>query len=283
MSPRDIALTGVPRGGTTLACRLLGTCEDTVSLFEPMDVMLLPVADRGAAVDAVGEFYLDCRARLANDGVLPSKQRDGEVPDNPFGEQRDASGRRSVMVQPGWIRMEPRPADRGTLVVKHNAAFAALLPELAGRLETIAVVRNPVAVLASWHSVALPVGEGRLPAGERLDPALGAALDAEPDVLARQLHLLDWFFARFDRHLADDAVLRYEDIVASDGDALTARLRLRRTQHTPLSNRNSNPIYRSPGLAHALNALRAREGHWTRWYAPSDIGDAIDALAGEGR
>ena len=33
----DLALTGIPRGGTTLACRLLGQATGCVALFEPID------------------------------------------------------------------------------------------------------------------------------------------------------------------------------------------------------------------------------------------------------
>ena len=36
MSGRDLVLTGIPRGGTTLACRLLVFCDDSVALFEPL-------------------------------------------------------------------------------------------------------------------------------------------------------------------------------------------------------------------------------------------------------
>ena len=42
MSGRQLALTGVPRSGTTLCCRLLGMARGTVALFEPMDVAWLP-------------------------------------------------------------------------------------------------------------------------------------------------------------------------------------------------------------------------------------------------
>jgi len=109
-----------------------------------------------------------------------------------------------------------------SLVIKHNAAFTALLPELAQRFECYCLVRNPLAVLASWNSVNLPVSTGRLPAGEHFDQALSRRLDAEPDLLERQLHLLDWLFGRFAAHLPAERILRYEDIVHSAGAALAA-------------------------------------------------------------
>lgn len=277
MSGRDIALTGVPRGGTTLACRLLGDCEDTVSLFEPMDVMALPAGDEAAAIDAVEAFYRACRERLAGDGRLPSKQRDGRVPDNPFGD-RDADGRRALVAEAGWIHVEPRPGADCTLVVKHNAAFAALLPGLARRVETVAVVRNPAAVLASWHSVALPVTDGRIPAGERLDAGLRHRLDALGEVVDRQLLLLEWFFARFAEHLPARQVVRYEDIVATGGSALIGMLGLVAARPATLASRNANPLYDAPRLRHALRALCNASGSWERWYPPSRVREAADKI-----
>ncbi|WP_330970763.1 hypothetical protein, partial [Lysobacter sp. A3-1-A15] len=108
------------------------------------------------------------------------------------------------------------------LVIKHNAAFTALLPQLRERFQTRAIVRHPLSVLASWNSVDLPVSRGHIPAGERLDAALAAQLQAEPERLRRQLIVLEWFFARFATALAPAEVLRYEDIVATQGEALRA-------------------------------------------------------------
>ena len=37
MRENDVVITGLPRGGTTLACELLNAVENTVALDEPMD------------------------------------------------------------------------------------------------------------------------------------------------------------------------------------------------------------------------------------------------------
>lgn len=278
MSGRDIALTGVPRGGTTLACQLLGRCAGTVALFEPMEVMQLPV-DRADAVASVEAFFAHARQTLQRDGRAPSKQRDGQVPDNPFGG-RDASGRRELLATPGTLRVAP-PAPGFTLVVKHNAAFAALLPQLRDAIETYAVVRNPMAVLASWQSVELPVTQGHAPAGERLDPVLAQELLRHPTVAARQLELLDWFFARFAAHLPPERVLRYEDIVASGGALLQSRVGLAPAPDGAMSTRNANALYRGMD-ADTLDALLARPGAWRAWYPDDELAAAASALRGVG-
>ena len=270
VSGRDIALTGVPRGGTTLACRLLGDCELAVSLFEPMEVMTLPAHDRAAALDVVAGFYRSSRASLQATGCAPSKQAGGAVPDNPFGAP-DADGRRPQVAAPGWIEVAPPPPGF-TLAIKHNAAFAALLPELADRFDTYAIIRNPVAALGSWASVDLPVSQGRVPAGERLDPALAARLDACADLPMRQVRLIDWFFERFTA-LPDAKVLRYEDIVASDGRALFDATGLAPRTLPRLESRNASRLYPLDRCRAAVEALLAHDGAWRRWYDEGALRD----------
>ena len=270
----DLALTGIPRGGTTLACRLAGLARDCVALFEPMDPGTLPV-DRGAAIDGVGAFFRDTRQRLEREGVAPSKQRDGQVPDNPYSAP-DANGKRQWLVAPGLIEMPP-PAPGFTLAVKHNASFTALLPELARRMRVVAVVRNPLAVLASWNTVELPVSGGRIPAGERFDPALARRLDGEPDRLQRQLVVVEWFFQRF-REAGDAiAVVRYEDIVATGGQALYAAAGLQGEGDGSLQGRNASATYRGIDVAGMAAGLARAGGAWRHWYAQADI----DAVAGQ--
>ena len=173
------------------------------------------------------------------------------------------------------LHVAPPPAPGFTLVVKHNAAFTALLPELAQRRDTYAVVRNPLAVLGSWQSLRLPVSEGRLPAGERLDPALGARLGAAPDRLARQLAILDWCFQRFASALPRERVLRYEDIVASQGATLFDAVGLRGASDRRLDDRNASGDYRGLDVDAAEARLLAGAAGWRTWYDE----DAIVGLA----
>ena len=111
-----------------------------------------------------------------------------------------------------------------TLLIKHNALFAALLPRLTESFSCLALVRNPLSVLASWQTVDLPVHRGRIPAGEEIDRELHQALEREPEVLRRQLIVLDWFLGQFHAHLDSQDIVRYEDVVESGGAALFRRL-----------------------------------------------------------
>lgn len=269
----DLALTGIPRGGTTLACRLAGLARDCVALFEPMDPETLPL-QRKAAIDGIQAFFSDTRRRLEREGVAPSKQRDGQVPDNPYSAP-DATGKRQWLVAPGLVEVPP-PAPGFTLAVKHNASFTALLPELARRMRVVAVVRNPLAVLASWNTVELPVSGGRIPAGERFDAALAARLDGEPDRVQRQLIVLEWFFDRYRAAGDEITVVRYEDIVATGGQALYAAARLQGEGDGSLRGRNASAAYRGIDIAGMAAGLARAGGAWRHWYAQADI-DAVAA------
>ena len=79
---------------------------------------------------------------------------------------------------------------RFDLVVKHPALFTALAEPLRKRFRLVAIVRDPLAVLASWHSVDVPANRGRLPRAEAFAPGLAAAVNAAPDVLSRRIVLL---------------------------------------------------------------------------------------------
>lgn len=280
LSPRCLALTGVPRGGTTLACHLLAGCDDTVALFEPMDVREL-AEDRLAALAKVEHYFDRCRTQALATGTAPSKQLDGRVPDNPFAPRAGNAPRR-LQATPGEVTIGSPLSDGFLLAIKHNAAFAALLPELAQRLPTRALVRHPLAVLASWNSVDLPVREGRIPAGERLDGALRCALDAEPDRLRRQLRVLDWFFARFAAALPAGHVLRYEDIVATSGRCLFDSVGAVPRRVPVLRERNASGDYRLSDPASLADALLRQGGEWERWYPRTTIVPLLRRMQGAG-
>lgn len=269
---KDIALTGVPRGGTTLACKLLGECHDTIALAEPIDVSDLSEHHRAAA-QQVRNFFADTRRELLATGRAPGKLVAGEATANFFGGEAGVGRRRSV-AQRGQLVFDPPPTPGFTLVIKHNASFAALLTELAAEIPTIALVRHPLPVLASWQTVELPVADGRIPAGERLDLGLRARLGDAPDTLGRQLVILDWFFARFAAAEPGIAILRYEDVVASGGQSLFDAAGVSGSPRV-LQDHNASPLYRSADPARLAAALADFDGAWRGFYSAADDARAL--------
>ncbi|WP_151033209.1 sulfotransferase [Cellvibrio sp. KY-GH-1] len=214
MTANTILLTGLPRAGTTLSCHILNNCPATLALHEPMKPGdFEPAAGTDAAVLRIQQFAEATRQQVLREGKALSQQKDGAVPENPVAANAVAGGLRPMDVSLGLIDVSARvlPADF-TLIIKHNALFTALLPELAASFPMYAIVRNPLAVLASWNLVDLPINKGHIPAAEQFDRALKNTLAATHDVLDRQLHILEWFCVRYVQHL-NGRWLRYEDFV----------------------------------------------------------------------
>lgn len=210
-----LLLTGLPRAGTTLSCNILNSHSNVLALHEPMvPARFNPEAGRVAAVDYIQQFVSETRAQVMREGCAVSQLKDGQVPENPVASGEAGQRLRQPQTSLGLLDVSERNLQEDfTLVVKHNALFTALLPELQESFSVFAIVRNPLAVLASWNSVALPINQGYIPAGEMFAPDLRHQLVQTPDVVTRQLHILEWFCANFVSHLSG-RLLRYEDFVA---------------------------------------------------------------------
>ena len=223
MTSRTWLLSGVPRSGTSLCCRLAGELPDTVALSEPIRRKEYGGMETPAGASArIGEFAEQARERILAERRASSIQVMGRLDDNRTASAHTAAGLRRLSSGWGEIAIDKPLSARFTLLIKHNALFAALLPRLAGSFGCLALVRNPLSALASWQTVDLPVHRGRIPAGEELDQRLSFALDEEPDVLRRQIIVLDWFFARYRAHLPPENIIRYEDLIETGGLAILA-------------------------------------------------------------
>ncbi len=276
MPARNLILTGVPRGGTTLCCHLLNRVPDTIALFEPIPVEALPIG--AAAVDFLRAYFQSTRQGLQHSGQAPSyRSADGKIPDNPAADRPGQP--RQWQVEHGMVQFDAPASQDFTLAIKHNASFTALLPHLRGQFETLAIVRHPLAVLASWTSLELAVSAGRAPAGERQDTALAQALDRQVDVLERQIVLLDWFFQHYLQYLPAERVLRYEDLVESQGRVLYRTLDLSDSPIiSPLQERNANPVYRSAISPRLAERLLASDGAYWHWYPRDTVMPLLERM-----
>ena len=278
--PRTWLLSGIPRSGTSLCCRLAGELPDTVALSEPLngEEHREPSRDPRGAPAYIGRFVEHARERLLSDRRAPTMLVEGRLDDRRVAPKPTEAGLRQPLGRWGEMAIEKRLSARFTLVVKHNALFTALLPRLAPSLPCLALVRNPLAALASWQTVNLPIHRGRIPEGEALDPDLHRTLEREPDVLRRQILVLNWFMARFRDHLPPENAIRYEDLVESGGRVLFRRLGHAHVPPVILGNRNDNPVYDRDTIDTLLDALLSAGGEWTHFYSAADcerLGDRI--------
>ena len=79
MNGPNVLITGIPRGGTTLACELLNDVPDTVALDEPMRPKVAGGAGSSGICDAVQSFCEQTRRSLLRDGQAITKQVEGRV------------------------------------------------------------------------------------------------------------------------------------------------------------------------------------------------------------
>jgi hypothetical protein len=270
-SASDRLITGLPRSGTSLINFLLNQCENTVSLAEPPMPILINAAglSHHQIRDGIADFYRATRESILRDGTALSWNIGGKFTDNDYSHDRLAPAIRPIRSQSGTVKIE-KPLERDfILCTKHPAPFTAVLDVLCGQGTCFALIRNPLAVLASWNSVDVLAGRlGRLPAAEGLDVELSRKLEQIPAVAARQLYLLDWFFDKYRRVLSADQILRYEDIVA-DPSRLGVITPSAKHLSVKLQNRNSG--YSRGLLAALAGPLLASDGAYWHFYSRESV------------
>ena len=242
----DIVLTGLPRSGTTLACRLLNLLPNTVALHEPFLPRFFEGMEGEAVLEKLGRFCRKTRREIRRDGVAPSKSVGGAIPENAYGsakpgELRPHSAEKGKEM--GKLLVDKDLEGRFFLVVKQPAIFAALLPVLVEGFPCYAIVRNPLSVLASWNSVDHNVREGHSAGAELYDEGLRRELAATDERVGRQLRLLSWWYGRFYETLDEEHIIRYEDVVGSGGGALSVLVPSAKLLDETLESRNLNPLY----------------------------------------
>ena len=221
----DLIITGLPRSGTTLAAAVIDQAPDSLCLSEPdghLDLMSRAASAEDFVTSLCEEFDAVRRTILGGGSVLDRRRADGAPITNYFSDPLP-DGRREAVFATRGVSRSGLSVDF-VLGVKHNALYAAVLPEIvnSGRFRVIAIVRDPIAVLMSLQTLDLPISRGRLPAGERFWPALAALGRADVDLTDKQIRICDLLLHRF-AQLADRiAVIPYEVFVTDPAQLLAA-------------------------------------------------------------
>lgn len=274
-------LTGIPRSGTSLGCRLVGQLPNTVALSEPLPPDLFDGAkDMDDIRKRIDDFVVQIRAKILQERRAPSLTINDCLYDNIVTPTLNGQGLRRMEGKRGEIVVEKLLSDRFTLVIRHNAMFAALLPVLKASFSYVALVRNPLAVLASWQTVDLPIHQGRLPGAEPFANELRHDLEHEPDRFRRQVRIANWFFAHYRAHLPSAKIIRYEDLVNTNGAALARVLGHVSIDTEPLENLNNNVLYDKTTVVALLNALLDEGGSWSHFYTIGECEQVANAIRG---
>jgi hypothetical protein len=276
----DILLTGPPRSGTTLSCHLLNKLPDTVALHEPMRVReLAELRDHTEICRAISRFCAEQRTSIVEEGRVKSKQVNGVVPENYFGDEPTRGGLRSGIVSHGEIAVDRELAPDFALVIKHIASFTALIEEAVNHFPVYALVRNPLAILASWNSIDRDFRRGHARGAERLDAELTARLAAIRNTLDRQIFLLGWFFEQYHRHLPQRAIIPYEAVVEQGGASLAVMRPSAAALREPLENLNTNPLYNREAIIRLGDRLLQSDGAYWQSYSRESVESLLSEFA----
>ncbi|PTM11073.1 MAG: hypothetical protein DA408_14350 [Bacteroidetes bacterium] len=270
----NILLTGIPRSGTTLACRLLCNFGQTVALNEPLDRQLFGnprVAQQN--IKKQGQIF---RTSLLCDGTALARTQAGKLTDNAYSP--DTTQRERIVARSAIAFNKPLERDF-TLVMKHCAEFTLLLPALAAEFSVYALIRNPLAILASWASVNVPVSRGQVAKSARLNPAFHAALSRQgDDLLQRQLFILSWYFGQYN-DFSPNRLLRYEDLVQDPAGVLAPLAQGELSEpFATLQSKNTSALYDKAQLHSRGEALLRSSGHYWRYYSREVVGELLQQM-----
>jgi hypothetical protein len=279
---RNIVLTGPGRSGTTLTCFLLNKLPNTVALSEPIAPGKYAdrMPDREAVVDGIEDFYRDMRKMALGRGLVISKHVGGVVPDNTKGM---VGGVRQRIAEKGKISVGKELQPDFYLAIKQPGLFTALLPVLAKRFSCFAIVRNPLAIMASTSTLQQDKNRKNPSAKRRYDPELGERLQESKkegaDRIGQRLLRLHHAFERYQQVLPESHIIRYEDICSSHGRALEVIVPEASQLDEPLENKNLNPLYQRDKVLRFGERLLESEGAYWNLYSRESVEEIMNGLS----
>jgi hypothetical protein len=213
---RNIVITGIPRSGTTLAAAIFDNAPNCFCLSEPDShrELMDGSSDKDDFVNLIDLEFLSVRSKLlAGTEVLDKRQEDGSPVTNYFSATSAASRRDAAFILKNVGRNNL--TEDFALGIKHNALYAAVLPEIlsSNKFKVVIIVRNPVDVIASWRSLDLPVSRGFLPAAERYWPDMRELTHTVMPLLDKQILIYELLCSRFLSVADQTSIVRYEDMV----------------------------------------------------------------------
>ena len=270
---KTILLTGIPRSGSTLSCNILNHYSNTLALLEPMNPSSID-ANKGKydASLKISEFAFESRKNILENRMVLSRHNKGVIPSNPISENATKKLRKQI-VKLGNIHIDKNFTNDFTLIIKQNAFFTSILDELIKFFSCYGIIRNPLAVLASWSTVNLPINNGHIPAGEKFDDELFELLAQIECRLDRQIIILNWFFEKFDTLLPKNNIIKYEDIIEQNGhnfERLSFNMHLDK-ELDDLENKNWNKLYENVDIDKLYNKLLSSKGTFWKYYSKDEI------------
>jgi hypothetical protein len=210
----NVILTGVPRGGTTLAAALLDSLDDTVCLSEPDShhAAIIASASSGEYIHFLISNFEETRTKLLAGGPVLNRREEDDSPTTNYFTRDEATGRMiSRIVLKEVCRHDLTPGFM--LAMKHNAHYTSVLDEIVrcGYFTAVAILRNPVDTILSWRSLELPVSRGRLPAAEIFWMEMRDLTRADMNLTEKHVRIFDLLCKRYAELRDSLIIIKYED------------------------------------------------------------------------
>lgn len=273
--PNNKILTGIPRSGTTLACRLLSQMPNVIALNEPLEPNQFP--DRKSALINVKQKFADFRQSLLKDGMATARTKGGKLTDNAYDSEGET---RKMILQRSEVYFDKELSPDFDLFLKHNAGFSLLMPEIFDVFPCYALIRNPLAILGSWRSVNVPVSRGRVAKSKKLLPKFHNDIESHIGLLEKQLFILSWYFNQFST-LPMRNIIRYEDLIESNGQILQALTSGIYDLKEDLQSKNHNPVYDDDLIIQLGEALLNSDGAYWKYYDKVDVENLLEIYINE--
>jgi len=282
----NIILTGIPRSGTSLTCKLLNKLANTVALVEPkppkslfnLGTNNLQQRQEHQRICQELESWIETmRASLLTSKKVETRLINGQIPDNFASSYFSNTGKRLEKVcEIGELVIDKKLESDFKLCIKHNLWLTAIINKITSNFTTFGIIRNPLSVLASWNTVPFPVTDGHEPIAEQLNSQLAQELQGIDDKFERQIHLLFWCYKQFFSYLPDKNILRYEDLISSSGKSLQVIVPQASLLNESLTSKNNNPIYDKELITFLGHKLLEKEGYVWEFYSKQDVKNIIN-------
>lgn len=278
MKENVLLLTGIPRSGSTLATWLLNQTDNCVALNEALPVNEWLSMNQDEILEDLTWKIHQNRQVIFKEKVAVMKQSGSSLPTNSFSTFTNNEGLRESVVSIGEVPINKDLDEDFLLVIKHNAAFAALLPSLIHHYKCVGIIRNPLAVLLSWQTLEIPVRYGMTPIGQGLDRKLESLLADCSCVTEKQWTILNWFYISYFENLTPEAIVTYEDIIATNGRIIGELTGKPLSSSLYLKNKNTNPLYPSAQVQELTEMLLDRNGLYMKFYTEKQILELADSI-----
>lgn len=262
----NVILTGIPRSGTTLCCKILLGVENQIALNEP--IAAHHFKSKYTPEKVVDNAFVTYRKQLLKNQAVPVRTKAGKITDNAYSTYNKT---RKKVLERTLVKFDKNLNSDFTLILKHCAEFTLILDKLVKNYECFAIVRNPLSVLASWHSVDVPVSKGRVSKSEILNPDFHIQLEKINSLKDKQMFILNWYFSQYSA-LETKNVIKYEDIISTQGNALSVISGKDTIFDENLNNRNTNNLYDKKAMSDYLKLLLDfSDGAFFNYYSIEEI------------